>query len=261
MQLAFAGTIDLDEFTNVWLKFCDLRHELERRGVEVPGWATKAQLRKILRQQLDADADKERKAMAEARRWRQWQVRACKPCQQLREGVNFVRLFRSLACCAGSCFWWCILVLERSLECASRGHCSLVRKPGLRCSFGMHWMVPARCTCLAQAHLGSSTLRCQHTTCRLQATSKTGTTLSGVCCMIFASQKFANRITSIHTRCCCRIWRERLRPELVFARMGQDFKNNEPPPELKKGIEYEEAKASHFSGLTVADNTVSLWGR
>lgn len=70
----FAGTIDLEEFTNVWLKFCDLRYELERRGVEVPGWATKTQLRKLLRQQLDADADKERKAMAEARRWRQWQV-------------------------------------------------------------------------------------------------------------------------------------------------------------------------------------------
>lgn len=59
----------------------------------------------------------------------------------------------------------------------------------------------------------------------------------------------------------CRIWRERLRPELVLTRLGEGFQNHEPPPEIQKSVDFEEAKTSHFSGLTIAENTLALWGR
>ena len=58
-----------------------------------------------------------------------------------------------------------------------------------------------------------------------------------------------------------RLWKERIHPQLVFDRLGQTYINNEPPQAIKTGIAYEEARVSHFAGLTTAENTVALWGR
>lgn len=209
-----AGTIDYEEFVNVWLKFCDLRSELERRGVDVPGWATTGQLRKMLREQLELDANKERKALAEARRWRQWQVWSlsnhCEPT----------------------------VVTRVRVQLAVRVKKTVLARAKARAAIQLR---------LALDGAGQVYVFGTGTNGQFQSDVSVHDVPSG-----FSKQNF-DYLT--------RLWKERLHPDLVFTRLGQDFKNNEPPPELKNGIEYEEAKASHFADLAVADNTVSLWGR
>lgn len=64
--------IDYIEFREVFLKVCDIRKELEDRGVEVPSFTFRSTLVKILRELLDEEEDRERRALAEARRYKQW---------------------------------------------------------------------------------------------------------------------------------------------------------------------------------------------
>jgi alpha-tubulin suppressor-like RCC1 family protein/Ca2+-binding EF-hand superfamily protein len=64
--------IDYIEFREVFLRVCDVRKELEDRGVEVPSFTFRSTLVKILRELLDEEEDRERRALAEARRYKQW---------------------------------------------------------------------------------------------------------------------------------------------------------------------------------------------
>jgi alpha-tubulin suppressor-like RCC1 family protein/Ca2+-binding EF-hand superfamily protein len=64
--------IDYYEFREVFLRVCDVRKELEDRGVEVPSFSFRSTLVKILRELLNEEEDRERRALAEARRYKQW---------------------------------------------------------------------------------------------------------------------------------------------------------------------------------------------
>mmetsp|Transcript_12218 Transcript_12218/g.18487 ORF Transcript_12218/g.18487 Transcript_12218/m.18487 type:complete len:1399 (+) Transcript_12218:55-4251(+) len=64
--------IDYLEFREVFLKVCNVRKELEDRGIEVPSFSFRSTLVDILREVLDEEEDRERRALAEARRYKAW---------------------------------------------------------------------------------------------------------------------------------------------------------------------------------------------
>lgn len=66
------GSIDFDEFREIFLLMCDLKKELTDRGVDVPTFARKKTLMTMLRGMLMDEEDKERRAIAEARRYKKW---------------------------------------------------------------------------------------------------------------------------------------------------------------------------------------------
>lgn len=66
------GIIDYDEFRAIYIKVCDVRKELEDRGVDVPSFIRRNTLEKMLFDLMIAEEDRERKALAEARRYKKW---------------------------------------------------------------------------------------------------------------------------------------------------------------------------------------------
>jgi hypothetical protein len=64
----FTGKIDYVEFREIFLRICDLRKELEDRGIDLPTLIRKKTMRKMFREVLIEEETKERRAMAEARR-------------------------------------------------------------------------------------------------------------------------------------------------------------------------------------------------
>lgn len=66
------GTIDYEEFREIFLRLCDIRRELEERGVDVPAFSGRAALSKILRPILIEEENREKRALAEARRYKEW---------------------------------------------------------------------------------------------------------------------------------------------------------------------------------------------
>jgi alpha-tubulin suppressor-like RCC1 family protein/Ca2+-binding EF-hand superfamily protein len=66
------GSIDYYEFREVFLMMCDVRRELEDRGVDVPTFARRKTLEVILRGLLDDEERRERQAIAEAIRFKKW---------------------------------------------------------------------------------------------------------------------------------------------------------------------------------------------
>jgi alpha-tubulin suppressor-like RCC1 family protein/Ca2+-binding EF-hand superfamily protein len=70
----FNGTecIDYYEFREVFLRVCNVRQELEDRGIEIPAFSFRSTLVNILREVLDEEEDRERRALAEARRYKSW---------------------------------------------------------------------------------------------------------------------------------------------------------------------------------------------
>ena len=66
------GSIDFYEFRECFLQGCDIKKELEDRGVEVPLLSKRSVLEDMLREILDEDEKKERRALAEARRYKEW---------------------------------------------------------------------------------------------------------------------------------------------------------------------------------------------
>jgi alpha-tubulin suppressor-like RCC1 family protein/Ca2+-binding EF-hand superfamily protein len=66
------GMIDFAEFRTIWLDICDLKKELEDRGADVPSFAKKKTLVKLLEEILKDEEFKERRAMAEAKRYKEW---------------------------------------------------------------------------------------------------------------------------------------------------------------------------------------------
>mmetsp|Transcript_11175 Transcript_11175/g.18304 ORF Transcript_11175/g.18304 Transcript_11175/m.18304 type:complete len:1490 (-) Transcript_11175:3642-8111(-) len=68
----FTGKIDYDEFRDIFIEVCDVRQELEDRDIDVPTLMRKKTMRKMLKEVLLEEEMKERKALAEARRHKQW---------------------------------------------------------------------------------------------------------------------------------------------------------------------------------------------
>jgi alpha-tubulin suppressor-like RCC1 family protein/Ca2+-binding EF-hand superfamily protein len=66
------GSLDFFEFREVFLEMCDVRKELEDRGVDVPTFARRKTLVEILRGLLDDEERRERLAIAEAKRYKKW---------------------------------------------------------------------------------------------------------------------------------------------------------------------------------------------
>jgi len=69
-----SGFIDYDEFKQIWLNCCDVKKELLDREITPPKFATKGQLIRILEKALGAEEEAEKRALAEADRWRKWQL-------------------------------------------------------------------------------------------------------------------------------------------------------------------------------------------
>lgn len=69
-----SGYIDYDEFREIWLKVANVRTELANRGVRVPKYTTRYFLMKKLERIIEEEELQEAMALAEAKRWRAWQV-------------------------------------------------------------------------------------------------------------------------------------------------------------------------------------------
>lgn len=67
-----SGVIDYYEFREIYLLICNVRAELEDRGIDTPSLIRKSTLRDILRQVLDEEENRERRAIAEAKRFKKW---------------------------------------------------------------------------------------------------------------------------------------------------------------------------------------------
>ncbi len=94
MDYNLMGKIDYEEFREIFLLTCDLRKELEDRGIDCPSFVRKKTLRSILKGVLMDEEDRERKAMAEAKRYKQW-VLNCRECKKLLQKSEF-RAYREL---------------------------------------------------------------------------------------------------------------------------------------------------------------------
>ena len=68
------GSIDYDEFREAYLRACDIRRDLEDRGVDVPTFARRIVLMDMLRPLLVEEEGKERRAIAEAKRFKEWML-------------------------------------------------------------------------------------------------------------------------------------------------------------------------------------------
>ena len=69
------GSIDYYEFREIYLKLCDINRELEDRGVEVPIFSQRSFLEEMLREIYVEEEKRERRAIAEARRYKEWMSR------------------------------------------------------------------------------------------------------------------------------------------------------------------------------------------
>ena len=63
-----SGEIDYTEFRQIWFSVCDVRKELQDRGVDIPKFSTRKNLQRTLEKLLDEEEETERRAMAEAAR-------------------------------------------------------------------------------------------------------------------------------------------------------------------------------------------------
>lgn len=66
------GVIDYYEFREIYLELCDQRAELENRGIDCPALIRKSTMIDILRQTIDEEETRERRAIAEALRYKKW---------------------------------------------------------------------------------------------------------------------------------------------------------------------------------------------
>jgi len=72
IDLNNTGSIDLDEFREVFLLMCNIRRELEERNVDVPTFARRKTMMETLRGLLIDEEAREKQALAEAKRYRKW---------------------------------------------------------------------------------------------------------------------------------------------------------------------------------------------
>lgn len=90
------GKIDYVEFREIFLKVCDVRKELEDRGVDTPALIRRKTLVKMLREILVAEEIRERKAIAEARRYKKW-VLEVRESRKIMQKAQF-RAYYELRC-------------------------------------------------------------------------------------------------------------------------------------------------------------------
>ena len=64
--------IDFEEFRQVFIEQCDIKRELEDRGVDVPSFVKKKTLQAMLKSLLIDEEHRERLAIAEAKRYKKW---------------------------------------------------------------------------------------------------------------------------------------------------------------------------------------------
>ncbi|CAN0393233.1 unnamed protein product, partial [Scytosiphon promiscuus] len=69
-----SGFIEYAEFKKIWVRMANVKKELTDRGVKIPKITTTRMLYSLLEQILDAEEDRERRAIAEAERWAKWQL-------------------------------------------------------------------------------------------------------------------------------------------------------------------------------------------
>lgn len=67
-----SGKIDYEEFREIFIELCNARQELEDRSIDVPTLIRKSTLKSLLRDVLIEEEMKERKALAEAKRYKKW---------------------------------------------------------------------------------------------------------------------------------------------------------------------------------------------
>jgi len=94
----FTGKIDYYEFRNIYLNVCDLRQELEDRGVEIPTLIRKKTMMNMLKEIFLEEESRERRAITEAIRFKQWilDIRECKKIIQRAEFRAYHELRSSL---------------------------------------------------------------------------------------------------------------------------------------------------------------------
>eukprot|EP01041_Mallomonas_annulata_P005267 gene5267-10537_t len=66
------GTIDYEEFLQLYLSSCDVKKELEDRGIDVPLLSKRSVLEDILLEILQEEESRERRALQEAKRYKKW---------------------------------------------------------------------------------------------------------------------------------------------------------------------------------------------
>ena len=69
-----SGEIDYDEFRQIWLAVADVKKELTDAVWTCSKFASRKKLERILEKCLDEEEEQERRAMAEAERWRTWRA-------------------------------------------------------------------------------------------------------------------------------------------------------------------------------------------
>jgi Ca2+-binding EF-hand superfamily protein len=89
--------IDYNEFRSVFLEICDVRQELELRDVEVPTLTQRKKLVATLEGMLNEEEDRERRALAEAKRYKQW-IFDCKDKRRFLKRADF-RSYHELRSC------------------------------------------------------------------------------------------------------------------------------------------------------------------
>lgn len=65
-----SGYIDFQEFRSMWLRLANVREELEKRGIEIPKYATQSKLQQMLEAALDEEEARDAEVLAEAERFR-----------------------------------------------------------------------------------------------------------------------------------------------------------------------------------------------
>lgn len=68
-----SGFIEYNEFRKIWVRIGNTKKELIDRNITIPKFATNAQLVGMLERVLDKEEEEEKRALAEADRWRKWQ--------------------------------------------------------------------------------------------------------------------------------------------------------------------------------------------
>ena len=70
------GTIDYEEFKEIFFQVCNVRRELEDRNIDAPSFTGRKNLLKILRPVMREEEARERMAIAEADRYKRWLLAA-----------------------------------------------------------------------------------------------------------------------------------------------------------------------------------------
>jgi alpha-tubulin suppressor-like RCC1 family protein len=91
------GMIDYEEFREIFVKVCNVRKELEDRGVDCPTLVRKKTLRSILREILMDEERKERLAVMEAKRYKKWLLNI-RDAKKLLQRAEF-RAYQELRAC------------------------------------------------------------------------------------------------------------------------------------------------------------------